>query len=334
MTEKQTALTDEQRKLEALISRVEQHQAELGLGDTPFVARYARYLGSAKTWRDRMIPRAWGEIKIPSAIERLSALVDRINGMAFVHARIVESLPITAYALACYEIMDARADDRRVSWLIAPTGVGKSWAMQAVMTKARSASAYVQADSTWKDKPIHIAAGIAKAIGAGVGNGACETMGNIVEHLRGNKITICVDDVQDMGVAGLKILKSLIDKTPSRLILGIYPTGWSALMSASTAARSEAHQLLGRSIKPLVTHWAGGVREADVEAFMKACKVQGSLMAIAGRMTPHLKSGGNLRTLADALDNATADAEERGIVLSAGLVEEHVLALLNKELKP
>ena len=324
-------MTEEQAKLDRLIARVEEHQRELDLGDTPFVARYGRYLGSAKSWRDRLTARAWGEINVMKATERLTALVDRINGAAFVHARIIESLPITAYALACYEIMDARCDDRRVSWLIAPTGVGKSWAMQAVLTKARSAAAYVQADMTWKDRPIHITAGLALAVGATVGNGACETMRNIVEHLRGNKITLCVDDVQDTGVAGLKILKSLIDKTPSRLILGIYPTGWAGLMAASTAARSEAHQLLGRSIKPVVTHWAGGVREADVEAFLRAGKVQGALAAAAGRMTPHLKTGGNMRTLADALDNASGDAEERGVALCGELVEAHVLALLNKE---
>ncbi len=230
--------------------------------------------------------------------------------------------------------MDARNDDRRVSWLIGPTGVGKSWAMQAVLAKARNASAYVQADSTWREKPIHITAGIARSVGAKVGNGACETMGCIVDHLRGNKITICVDDCQDMGVAGLKVLKSLIDKTPSRLILGIYPTEWGKLMASSTAARSEAHQLLGRSIKPVLNHWVMGVREQDVEAFLKAAKVPGPLSASAGRMTPHLKTGGNLRTLADALDNARSDADEREVPLTAALVEEHVAALLGKQVQP
>lgn len=326
-------LTEEQRKLDGLIARVEAHQAELGIGDSPFVARYQSYLGSAKTWRDRLCARAWGEVAIPKYLERLSALVDRIDGMAFVHARIVETLPITAYALACYEVMDTRMDDRRVSWLIGPTGIGKSWAMQAVMAKARGASAYVQADNTWKDKPVHITAGIARAIGAEVGRGACDTMTNMVEHLRGNKVTICVDDVQDMGVAGLKVLKSLIDKTPSRLILGIYPTGWRDLMAASTAARSEAHQLLGRSIKPVVNFWVGGVRDQDVEAFMKAAKVQGALAASVGRMTPLLKTGGNLRTLADAIDSARSDADEREIPFNAALVEEHVAALLGKQVQ-
>ncbi len=93
-------LTEEQRKLEGLVARIEAHQAELGLGDAPFVARYQRHLGSAKTWRDRLCARKWDELNIQKSLERLSGLVDRIEGLAFVHQRIVEHLPITAYALA------------------------------------------------------------------------------------------------------------------------------------------------------------------------------------------------------------------------------------------
>jgi hypothetical protein len=323
--------SDDEKRLDALITRVQQHQEELGIGDTPFVARYARYLGSAKTWRDRMCGRVFMELKILAAIERMTALIDIIENTAYITSKINETIPMTAYALAAYEVMDSRQDDRRVAWLIGPTGVGKTWAMQAVMRKARGASAFIQVDSTWKDRPSTIAVGIAQAIGCQASYSAAESMKNVMGHLRGNKMIICVDDVQDMGVSGLKILKSMVDKTSARLLLGIYPTGWASLLTASTAARAEANQLLGRSIKPMLMHWLSGLRDIDVETFMRINKVQGpTLRASAARMAPHLRSGGNFRTLADAIEAASTDAHERDIPLTSDLVEQHAMVLLNK----
>lgn len=332
MADKQTAMTEQQQKLDALISRVELHQKELGLGNSPFVARYSRYIGSAKSWTDRLIPRRFDEIKIDRAITNLTALVDQINGLAFVHARINERMPITSYALACYEVMDARADDRRVSWLIGPTGVGKSWAMHAVMSRARGASAYIQCDSTWRDSISAITGGIAKAVGVTYGWSAADTMCAIVEQLSGVKMILCIDDVQDMGTAGLKILKSLIDKTACRLVLGIYPTGWASLMSASTAARAEAHQLLGRSVKPLVNSWIKGVRPIDVEEYLRGVGIEGNVRVVSERVTPLLMIGGNLRSLADAVENGQTQAEDESIPLTADLIEAHVRKLLGREL--
>ena len=92
-------MTEQQTRVNSLIERIEAHQKSLNLPDVRFVARYQEYLRSTKSWRDRLIPRAWDEIgRALSKWEgKLNALVALIDGGQDI-GEYYESLPIAKYA--------------------------------------------------------------------------------------------------------------------------------------------------------------------------------------------------------------------------------------------
>ena len=144
-------------------------------------------------------------------------------------------------------------------------------------------------------------------------------------------ITLLIDDVQKAGVLGLKLIKSLVDDTRVKFILGVYPQSWNKLIHGSTDAYAEAQQIIGRTIKPVVTHWKDGLRHQDIATYMKIAGVKGDCPAISQRITQIVQKNGNMRILADAVSLAQMNADEQAIAFDAGLVEAAVRELCPKE---
>lgn len=322
-------MTEQQEKVNAWIERLERHQKALGLSDARFAARYHRYIGSSKTWRERLCSRSWGEFgaRLGKWEKKLAQFVAELDGSGNT-AEFLEALPIARYALAAYDILQGKRSDRRCAWLIAPTGCGKTWAMQRLARENPAQSAYLHVNRGAKDSMMILTRLLARAAGATEETGGSATYLNVVDALKSNALTMLIDDVHEGGVLLLKLLKHLVDETPVKLILGTYPTAWRALINGSTDAHAEAQQLIGRSIKPIERRWENGLTEEDVEVFLKATLGgNGECRVCAERIAPKLRRNGNLRTLADALEAARASADEDNEDLSAAHVEAAVNAL-------
>ena len=326
-------MTDQQQRVNKLIERVERHQQSLKLSDARFVARYQEFLRSTDTWRRRLCGRRWDEIgrsmeKHEQNLNRLVALLDGGHEIG----DYFESLPISQHAQNMYDMLQGQTSDRRVAVLIGPTGVGKSWAMKWLAKENEREAVYIYANECWDESMPQIARALAHVTGASVNKtSGRDTFSHVTSILRAVPVTLLIDDVQKAGVLGLKLIKSLVDDTRCRFILGVYPTSWNRLIHANTDAYAEAQQLLGRTIKPVAMYWKDGLRHQDISAYMKAAGVRGDCATVSQNITPLVRNNGNLRILADAVSLAKINAEEKDETADAELVEAAIRALCPKE---
>ena len=328
-----TNMTDQQTRVNKLIERIERHQNTLKLSDKRFVARYQEYIGSTKTWRERLIPRAWDELgrnleKWEQNLNKLTALLDGGQEIGDYY----EDLPIAQYAQMMYDMLQGQNNDRRVVFMIGPTGIGKSWAMKWLARQNPNEAAYIYTNECWDNSMPQIARGLAQVVGATVNKtSGRDTFAHVTSILRAMPVTLLIDDVQKAGVLGLKLIKSLVDDTRCKFILGVYPQSWNQLINGSTDAYAEAQQILGRTIKPIVTHWKDGMRHQDISAYMKLAGVKGDCVTISQRIAQVIQKNGNMRLLADAVSLASMNADEQDTVLDAGLCEAAVRELCPKD---
>ena len=329
-------MNDQQKNVNLLIERIERHQQALKLNDSRFVARYQRHLGSTKTWRDRLIARNWAEIgaTLTKWEQKLRIFVAELDGqVALVDYQ--DKLPIALYGQQLYDVLQDQKNDRRVGWLIGPTGVGKSWTMARIKSDNPRDSVYLHLNRGAKDSMMVLSKQLARAVSASIGTSGADTFANVVEALIANPLTLIVDDVHEGGVLMLKLVKHLVDDTRVKLILGTYPTGWNALVNGSTDAMAECQQLLGRSVKPVNKTWVKGVTPLDVTYYLKAF-VDGSpadCKILADRITPILTRNGNFRALADAVELARINADEDGETLTCEMIGEALDSICPKDNK-
>lgn len=330
-------MTELQNRVNALVERVEKHQKALKLSDTRFVTRYQRYIGSTKTWRDRLCARDWKEFGegLEKWERRLNGFVAELDGGIDLQLQVhLENLPIARYGVQCYEALQGQHSDRRVAWLIGPTGVGKSWTMRHIAHEQPAKAAYLHVNRGAKDSLMVLSKLFARYVGSSEEISGAATFQNVVEAIGKNPMTFCVDDVHEGGVLLLKLIKHLVDDTRAKFILGTYPTAWRQLLNGSSDAHSEAQQLIGRSIKPVNKTWTRGLTEADVEAYLKlTLGGNGECRALADRITSTLNQNGNLRTLADAVELAQMNADDVSGEISVDLVERAILSLCPVERK-
>ncbi len=323
-------MTEQQTRVNQSIARIEAHQAALRMTDDRFARRYRRFLGSPKSWTHRLKARNWAEIGTALAKweKKLTAFATELDTGA-VADEFIGALPIYRYGESVFDLLAGQRNDRRCAWLIAPTGCGKSWTMTRLASQNLEEAAYLHAVPGWKDSLSRISTALARAVGAPEMAGGAATFEAVLQHLRGAPLTILVDDVHEGGVMMLKLVKALIDETRSRFVLGSYPTGYYSLINASTAAMAEAQQLFGRSLKPINLAWIDGIRPEDAAAYIEAAAgIRGeAVRAVSERIVPALRRGGNLRTLADAIDMARDNADDDGGDLSVETIEQAVVQL-------
>lgn len=327
-------MDDQKTRLNRLIERLELYQTTNALSDVKFVGRFMKFLGSTKTWRHRLVARNWEEIAgvegdgFAKWEQRLSALVAELDGSSDM-TQYLDNLPIAQYAAMQYERLQGQGSDRRCVMLVGNYGVGKSWAMRSIRRNNLGETVLIEADISWRRSWSPIAKALAEKLGAAQGNSAAATFQNVIDYLKLNPQTLLVDEGHEGGVFILKMLKTLINETRCKVMIATYPTGWNKLTKSSQDAYQEARQLLGRTIKPIETRWAKGVTADDVAAYITgfAPTVGRDAEGLAKRITGRVRDNGNLRLLADAIDNAVILAEEANLPLSALHIERSVLNL-------
>ena len=214
-------------QLAGLVARIERQQKALGLNDSQFVERYGRWIGSTKTWRERFLAGAFDDLRLDRWQKRLTALVTELDGGSV--ADEFFDLPFVRAYNAQLSILQRQHNDRRCLVVLGVTGVGKTaWARRHCADHPRE-TAYVKARLGWRNSPASISNGIARAIGCREAAGAIAALDSVVEALRGSRLTVFMDDAHEGGIALMKIVKTLIDETPSRFVLLAYRTGTPAL---------------------------------------------------------------------------------------------------------
>jgi hypothetical protein len=323
-------MNEQHERLNKLVERIEKHQKSLKLNDTRFVARYQRFIGSSKTWRDRLCAKDWKEFgnRLGKWDKKLTAFVTEIDGGSSVE-NFFNELPIAKYGAQIFEALQGTKTDRRCGMLLANYGCGKTWVLRKLAAEDPTAAIFVSANPTWKESPMQIASGLARVLGVAISTSTAGTFKDVIEYLKGNPITVMIDEAHEGGVILFKLVKTLINETQAKFILGSYPTAWNRLVNGSTDAHSEAQQLIGRTLKPINTNWFKGLNLIDVEKYLQcSTELDGAdCRALAERILADVRRCGNFRVLADAVELAANGADVADVDLDAELIEEAVRQL-------
>jgi type II secretory pathway predicted ATPase ExeA len=315
-------MNEQQTELDRLIGRAEQHRVALGLTHSQFASRYAQFVGSHKSWESRLLARKWDELKPNTWLTKLRKFSLQLDGAKQDRA-IFTSLPIVAHAEYLYQALQTRADDRRCAMLIGTQGTGKSVALRHVARDKRAGTMFLNCNETWKDSRMRISTAIAQGVNASLASSASQTFQNALEVLKGSPITILIDEAHEGGVLLMKLVKTIINETQSRVMLSIYPTAWTRLLNGANDAYAEAQQLLRRTLRPVKSDWNCGINPKDLAAWAKAVEMPAMKVAaepLLGRIRKH----GNYSLLDDALERARLIADERDDDVTPALVCEQI----------
>lgn len=293
--------TDE---LNRLVSRCEKHQKALGLSDSAFAIKYKDFVGSAKTWRQRLCGRDYSGLRFDRILGKMRAMVSLIDGGATVE-EVYEDLPVFKQFQGRYNKLQSARTDRRVMVFLGETGIGKSVCAREVLRADPIGTAYVRCQPPWKDNQLAILNGILKALGKDTYFRKSRSFDAVLEHLKSNPITVIFDEAHDGGVALLKLVKSFVDETNCKFVIMAYPTLWKRMLLASSDAHAEARQLFGRTQKPIFDAYANGTTLENVEAFLRrSTSLNGSSKDVARQILEIVRHNGNLRLVADIIDSA------------------------------
>jgi hypothetical protein len=321
-----TSTTTDEQKLRTLVERIARHQKTLGLTDVDFVSRYQRHLSSTRTWRQRLVNGDLKELKLEKWIVKLQRMVSEIDSAVAIED--FYDLPISREIRSVYNLLQGQTNDRRCAVVLGPTGVGKSFIAKKLVAENPSTTAFFETrcDST----PYHLVRGVARAVGAPEVGGIGMQTDALFEFLKGRTMTVFIDEGHEAGVHLFKLIKSAINQTPTKWMLFAYPTQWRRLITASSGAWSEAQQLLGRTLKPVIDGWSDGVHREDVAAYLRAAapELADDADSLAGAMTNDIRAHGNFRLLADALDTARMVADANGADITPEAVREQIANLI------
>lgn len=309
--------------MDRLIGRAEQFRYTLGLSHSRFATRYAKYLGSHKSWEFRLLPRKWDELKPSTWLPKLRQFGQVIDGSVGTQ-EIFDSLPIVKHAAYLYDTLQSRENDRRCAMLIGTQGTGKTLALRHVQRDNNYAPAFISANETWKDSRSRIATALATAVNAPVATSAAQTFQNVLEVLKGSPTTLLIDEAHEGGVLLMKLVKSLINESSgTRVIMAIYPTAWARLINGANDAYAEAQQLLRRTLRPVKNNWLTGINADDLAAWAKAVGLP-EMKSRADELLPRVRRHGNYSLLADALERARVIADETDTEVTPKLFDEQV----------
>lgn len=318
-------------QINSLINRIEQHQAALKLSDHAFVARYPHYLGSTKTYVDRIRKRSFAEFgkNLPVWVRKLENFVAELDGRSPVE-QFEPDMPMAKAANEYYTRLQNQRNDRRNAVLLGATGTGKSTAARRLNNLYPRDTAYVRANESWRESKAQIIQGLAKSTGSyfqGI-RGAAEGLDKLIKHLEMSPLTIIIDEAHEGGTMLLKLVKTLIDETSSRFMMFAYPTSWNKMLAATDDARAEAQQLFGRTLKPVFCDYAYGIRREDILIYLrKVAGLESGVNETASEILSMVRTNGNLRLLADAVEMAQLQADSDNETLDGALIIAHVKAL-------
>ncbi len=320
---------NETAELDKLVSRLEAHQAALRLSDNAYSKRYARWVGSQKTWVSRLKTRSFDGVNVAQWIKRLTSAVVELDGGSLGATEFFDDLPMAKLFAARWEILQGQDSDRRCMVCLGVTGVGKTTAARNMVNASGGNAVFVTIPHTWKDSTLQLANGILRALGAGEEARAGTAWSTLTARLSSRRTTLVLDDAHEGGVALFKMCKTLIDTTPTRIVLLAYPQSWDKLVRGSADAWAEAQQLLGRTVRPICDEYRTGTRREDVVSyFQKTTDMPlGLCKRAAGELLPLAKAHGNLRFVVDVVAATRLIADENGVPITPELIIEGAMIL-------
>lgn len=302
---------EQQAQAAAIVLRAGQVQKSRNLSDRKFVAEFPD-LGSAKTWRTRLLAGNYQGLNPIRTLERLQRFVVILEG-GQPDAVFFRDLPFAKEVSARVQALERTTNDRRILVVLAPNGTGKTSVARWCVHQSAASRVYCRLRPAWRNKELHLANGIAAALGAGeTASNAAEAEETLFSLLSGQPRTVFLDQAHEGGPALLHLLRALVDETPSRFVYLGYDTAFRRVQTANTDAMIEAQAFLGRCQKPIFDLYKHGTRPTDVALYLQraADLPADTAMGVAARIAATLSRHTNLRLLDDAIQSARSASED------------------------
>jgi hypothetical protein len=305
-------------QLKSLVAELKNHQDTVGLSDRKMVAKFKNtngrpLLGSAKTWV-KLVEGDYSGLNLDRWVQQIFEVKSQVSGGAR-STKFFKEMPITAALDAELDRLEAAANDRRCLMCLAPTGVGKSMFIHSAVKEEPATRMFAAAHPGWRNSMTNICCGIIAAIGETqscyAGNAAA--LDKLTALLSSPARTIFIDEAHDGGVVLMRIIRHLIDRTPTRFFYSGYPTEFDAVRSATAGAVTEAQQFLGRCQKPIFEDYRDGTKPEDVAFYLHKAlgfPLKGDAKTVAEEITPILQRRYNLRLLDDAVEMCEIEAQK------------------------
>ena len=308
MSTTQDTLTQfEADELVALAQRARAWQEQRGYSDTELLRRMPG-LGSTKTF-SRVLKRDLAELDIDrwlSEYRAVLAVIESLSGREQKEVELFEDMTtVVQLRRALVEIIEEKSI-RRVVLVEADSGLGKSSGLTLLQRKYGQSILVVEALIAWRDNPNSLLGAVLEALGVTDMPLSSEArMRMVLAKLRARSVTLAIDEAHDLGPRCLDTVKTLINQTPTRVILFAWPTLWRRL---ERAAFEETRQLLGNRLAERIK--IGSLREADVRRLLdrRAGVVD---PAAAAKLLEAAPTRGNL-SFVDAVCARLARAERDG----------------------
>lgn len=322
--------------IEGLVDRLIRHQAAIGQNDTAFAKQYEEYLGSDRTWRHRIVAwrqadeagrKAIKEFDVQKWARKMQALVFKLDGQKVSLERFFWEMPFTSMVVRLVNLLEQQTTDRRNLYILATTGVGKSLVAHSLVAQKKTERAYCRMHADCRNRERNILLRMTRAVGIFDVEKPGRLFPVLAEKLKVNPVTLFIDEAHEGGTALMKIVKTLIDETPSRFVKLAYPTEYDRVLTATAGAMDEAKQLLGRTMKPIYDAYRDGLGHEDVIAFLKGSGLtEEGARDITPKILGMVRANGNLRVLEDAVADSLMVSQTHGMPMDAAMVRQAVEA--------
>ena len=295
-------------ELVALAQKIRAWQEARGYSDTELLRRMPG-LGSTKTYT-RILKADLAELNLDRQVSEyraVLAVIESLSGREQKEIELYDDLStVVQLRRSLIEIIEEKSI-RRVVLVEADSGLGKSTALTLLQRKYGQSILVVEALIAWRDNPNALLGALLEALG--VTDLPLTSEGRMrlaLGKLRNRSVTLAIDEAHDLGPRCLDTVKTLINQTPSRVLLFAWPTLWRRL---ERSAYEEVRQLLGNRLAERIK--LGALREIDVRRLLER-RAQVSDPAVLASLMKEAPIRGNL-SFVDAVCARLARAERDGL---------------------
>jgi hypothetical protein len=341
--------------LRELVAQIAQHQRNES--DSKFCARYRRFLGSTKTWRSRLLAGDFVQVDVPKKIEALSRLVSYLEGGS-IPEEYYDDLPFcSSFAKLLTRLENQTVTDRRILCVLGAVGVGKTMACNAAVRETISKSwnghrrLHIIVPEALRENKLGLLNAIATALGCVPDQSGAAALMDAVKVALSGKDTLIFDEAHQGGVMLMRLIKDLTNVTKdAKFVYVALRTEYMRVLSANKGAITEAKQFIRRCMQPVFDMYADGTKAAVVtkepidpkepKAGNKTAPGDAALLLhhkaglslpesrrLAAEKLNSLRQHGNLSSLADAIENAEAEAEKEDLPITPELLSDAISAV-------
>jgi type II secretory pathway predicted ATPase ExeA len=194
----------------------------------------------------------------------LRLIEDEASGPAAAAAEHLLDLDATRDVINSVRACATDPRNRLVAYLAA-TGGGKSKLARRLRTRLGDTVVALEATETWGDSYYAAALGVASALKLqDAGSNMRSAEAAVIAALEASPRLLALDEAHHCGRAALNLLKLILNRTPSRVLMLALPELWGRMQRKNW---EEAQQLRNRTYAKFVMH---GVGDADCRLFLAA----------------------------------------------------------------